>query len=411
MNYARALTFQHLCQVVNGLLSDAPLPRKRGGKALTDLALRPAPDTPGSLQEGRAAVPAGAMTPGSVRGAGTGASSGQCPGIVNGTASSALKHILFVGQLGYDVTVTMISKHFAACAPGQKIKVRLLTHKETGKSRGIAFVEMPDAESGERGLLLDHSVLDGRRIRVEPTAKGSGNTASRQDAIKSLKQQHEQDQRQHVTQVLDAAFAEYGLGKGERAKIHRSDVDDGVMEFLCTIPMVLVEKAVAEAVELDVGTIRNKSAYLMGFLKIKVAQLSEDPANLKVSSDAGGTGKGRCGREEGHESAHKGAHHAHRKESGGGGEAEERSEAAPGDGAATSNVARVDFFSAEPLKRKRLVPCRVLFCGGMDLGFKVQGLGCLPFCGCVGVCVCGGVDAPDILSMHSCAHGAALLDM
>ena len=34
---------------------------------------------------------------------------------------------------------------------------------------------MPDAESGGRALLLDHSVLGGRRIRVEPTAKGSGN--------------------------------------------------------------------------------------------------------------------------------------------------------------------------------------------------------------------------------------------
>jgi hypothetical protein len=276
-----------------------------------------------------------------------------------------LKHILFVGQLGYDVTVPMISKHFAACAPGEKIKVRLLTHKETGKSRGIAFVEMPDAESGERGLLLDHSVLDGRRIRVEPTAKGSGNTASRQDAIKSLKLQHEQEQRQRVTQALDAAFADYGHGKGERAKIHRSDVDDGVMEFLCTIPMVLVEKAVAEAVELDVGTIRNKSAYLMGFLKSKVAQLSQDPANLrlKASIDAGGTGKERRGREEGHQSALRGADHAHRKEAGGGGGAEEQPEAAPDDSATASSVAPVDFFSAEPLKRKRLVHCCLPFCG------------------------------------------------
>jgi hypothetical protein len=69
-------------------------------------------------------------------------------------------------------------------------------------------VEMPEAESGERGLLLDHSVLDGRRLRVEPTAKGSGNTGSRQDAIKSLKLQHEQEQQQQqqrVTQALDAS--------------------------------------------------------------------------------------------------------------------------------------------------------------------------------------------------------------
>lgn len=40
----------------------------------------------------------------------------------------------------------------------------------------------------------------------------------------------------------------------------------GVMDFLCTIPMALVERAVSEAVDLDVATIRNKSAYLMGLV-------------------------------------------------------------------------------------------------------------------------------------------------
>ena len=41
-------------------------------------------------------------------------------------------------------------------------------------------------KTGEKALLLDHSTLGGRRIRVEPTAKGSGNGAGRQDAIKGV---------------------------------------------------------------------------------------------------------------------------------------------------------------------------------------------------------------------------------
>ena len=49
---------------------------------------------------------------------------------------------------------------------------------------------MPDADGGELALKLDHSGLGGRRIRVDPTAKGSGNTSARQDAIRGLKQQH-----------------------------------------------------------------------------------------------------------------------------------------------------------------------------------------------------------------------------
>ena len=42
-----------------------------------------------------------------------------------------------------------------------------------------------------------------------------------------LKKQHEEGQKQRVAEVLDAAFADYGHGRSERAKIHRNDVDDG----------------------------------------------------------------------------------------------------------------------------------------------------------------------------------------
>lgn len=62
---------------------------------------------------------------------------------------------------------------------------------------------------------------------MEPTAKGSGNAAARQDAIKGLKKQHEEGQKLRVAEVLDAAFLDYGHGRSECAKIHRNDVDDG----------------------------------------------------------------------------------------------------------------------------------------------------------------------------------------
>lgn len=118
------------------------------------------------------------------------------------------------------------------------------------------------------------------------------------------------------------------------------------MDFLCTIPMYLVEKAVREAVELDVATIRNKSAYLMGFLKTKVAQLSEDPANLTNNAGSRGAKAGRSRGEEGHR-----------------GRGRSQEAVSPGGGGGGDEVAEVlaepvDFFSSEPLKRKRYVKLR-----------------------------------------------------
>jgi len=52
------------------------------------------------------------------------------------------------------------------------------------KSRGCAFLEFPKASGLQSALRLHHSVLDGRKINVELSAGGGGNTVSR---VKKLK--------------------------------------------------------------------------------------------------------------------------------------------------------------------------------------------------------------------------------
>ena len=52
------------------------------------------------------------------------------------------------------------------------------------KSRGCAFLEFSKASGLQSALRLHHSVLDGRKINVELSAGGGGNTASR---VKKLK--------------------------------------------------------------------------------------------------------------------------------------------------------------------------------------------------------------------------------
>jgi len=52
------------------------------------------------------------------------------------------------------------------------------------KSRGCAFLEFCKASGLQSALRLHHSVLDGRKINVELSAGGGGNSASR---VKKLK--------------------------------------------------------------------------------------------------------------------------------------------------------------------------------------------------------------------------------
>lgn len=55
------------------------------------------------------------------------------------------RYILFVGHLPYEATAEDIVDHFEK--KGVQVKnLRLLTKKETGKSRGIAFIEFDSAK-------------------------------------------------------------------------------------------------------------------------------------------------------------------------------------------------------------------------------------------------------------------------
>ena len=57
------------------------------------------------------------------------------------------------------------------------VSVRILTNKDTGKSKGFAFVEFSDNESYHKGLDCHQSLLKNRRINVEMTAGGGGSSS------------------------------------------------------------------------------------------------------------------------------------------------------------------------------------------------------------------------------------------
>jgi RNA recognition motif-containing protein len=72
---------------------------------------------------------------------------------------------LFVGNLSFQTTESDLRAFFAP--HGQITRVHMVVDRETGRSRGFAFVEMPnDSEAKSAIAALDGKELGGRNIKV-----------------------------------------------------------------------------------------------------------------------------------------------------------------------------------------------------------------------------------------------------
>jgi cold-inducible RNA-binding protein len=86
-----------------------------------------------------------------------------------------LKNI-FVGNLSFNTAEDELRQLFEGY--GQVDRVSILTDRETGRSRGFAFVEMANAEEGEKAISgLNGTEVGGRTINVNearPKAERAG---------------------------------------------------------------------------------------------------------------------------------------------------------------------------------------------------------------------------------------------
>lgn len=72
---------------------------------------------------------------------------------------------LFVGGLSWDTTDDSLRNAFSAY--GSVIEAKIVTDRETGRSRGFGFVGYMDASEGSAAQqAMDGASLDGRTIRV-----------------------------------------------------------------------------------------------------------------------------------------------------------------------------------------------------------------------------------------------------
>jgi RNA recognition motif-containing protein len=86
-----------------------------------------------------------------------------------------LKNI-FVGNLDFNTSEEELRQTFESY--GQVDRVSIMTDRETGRSRGFGFVEMTNAEDGEKAIAaLNGAQLGGRTLNVNearPKAERSG---------------------------------------------------------------------------------------------------------------------------------------------------------------------------------------------------------------------------------------------
>lgn len=71
---------------------------------------------------------------------------------------------LYVGNLPWSTSEAQLSDVFAPYA--QVVSCRIITDRETGRSRGFGFVEVPDEDAEKAVTALNGTQLDGREIVV-----------------------------------------------------------------------------------------------------------------------------------------------------------------------------------------------------------------------------------------------------
>ncbi len=72
---------------------------------------------------------------------------------------------IYVGNLSFDTTDSGLRAAFEA--HGEVSSAQVITDRDTGRSRGFGFVEMPSDEEARAAMTaLDGSDLDGRQIKV-----------------------------------------------------------------------------------------------------------------------------------------------------------------------------------------------------------------------------------------------------
>lgn len=84
---------------------------------------------------------------------------------------------VFVGGISFNTTESALADFFRSF--GEIVSCKIITNRETGRSRGFAFVEFSSQQEAESSISNgDGKELDGRTIRVSLANKTSSSSGS-----------------------------------------------------------------------------------------------------------------------------------------------------------------------------------------------------------------------------------------
>ena len=140
-------------------------------------------------------------------------------------AAEDKKHrfIVFIGNLPFHTTQKLLTAHFAPVAP---TSIRLPFPKETPtKCKGYAFLEFEKYDRMKLCLAkFHHSMFEGRKLNVELTAGGGGNTKARKEklATRNGKLDEERRNRSEKEKEEGVKKKEGKAEKGGKSEVHPS---------------------------------------------------------------------------------------------------------------------------------------------------------------------------------------------
>ena len=77
---------------------------------------------------------------------------------------------IYVGNLPYSADNAQLSQMFSAY--GDVVDARVITDRDTGQSKGFAFIEMSTEESARRAITeLNGAMLDNRALRLDEASE------------------------------------------------------------------------------------------------------------------------------------------------------------------------------------------------------------------------------------------------
>ena len=97
---------------------------------------------------------------------------------------------VFVGGISFNTTESALTDFFRGF--GEVASCKIITNRETGRSRGFAFVEFSSQQEAETAISSgDGKELDGRTIRVSLANKSSSSSGGRGGRGGNFNSRHE----------------------------------------------------------------------------------------------------------------------------------------------------------------------------------------------------------------------------